>query len=200
MFPERRETISTHPYKHLIPHTQVKTCCVVLSNNVLRESNTSTHLTVHILLRDAVGPDERGEPTHVCLEHALVHGELQLLFSEDDGVLVVVIEHGAHGRRVAVDVVRIELLLLLQRGGLRGLLERPVGLEQVAGAVGDGLVGGLVVRVPAPLLVLVGLVVVVLAQGAYLLACHDHLSCAMPGSVITELQGWWIKETRATLH
>lgn len=66
----------------------------------MKQTNKQTNdrkLTMHIFLRDAVGPDERGEPTHICLEDTLMDRELQVLACEDYRVLVIVIDNCADG-------------------------------------------------------------------------------------------------------
>lgn len=120
---------------------------------------------MHVLLRDAVAPDERGESTHVSPEDALMNRELRGVTRQNDRVLVIVTDHSVERRRVAVHVVRIELLLLLQR---RKFVKDIVGPQSVA--VGNSPVRGLVVGVHD--LVIFVRFVVVLSHGAYLLACH----------------------------
>ena len=51
---------------------------------------------MYIFLRDAVGPDERGEPPHITFEHTLMNGEVQVLSAQDYWVLVVIIDNGAN--------------------------------------------------------------------------------------------------------
>lgn len=111
---------------------------------------------MHILLSDAVGPNEGGEPPHVSFEHAFVHRKLQLLVSQDDGILVFI-----NNRFVIVDVVCIEMLMLLQQRAFDGFLESlvVVDLEIVAGTFRVCFIGGLVVNV-LYLFVFVGFVVV----------------------------------------
>lgn len=129
-------------------------------------------VTVHVFLGDAVGPDEGGQAADVPLEDALVDGEVQAAAREDDGVLVVVTDNRVGGRRVAVDVVCVELLLLLLLAG-RGFQKSPVGSEVVTGTVRDGPVRGLLVGVHDVLIfVCFG---VFLSHGADLLPRHcDH--------------------------
>lgn len=128
---------------------------------------------MHVFLRDAAGPDERGEPTHVPLEHALVQREVQVLAAQDDRVLVVVVDDAADRGRVSVDVVRVVvlmLLLLLQRRGSGSFLDDLVGPEMVPGTVRDGPIRGVVARVHYVLIFV--WFVVVLSDGAYLLTRH----------------------------
>lgn len=113
---------------------------------------------MHVLLRDAVGPDEGRESSHVPPEDALMHRERRGVTRQNDRVLVVVADRRVERRRVAVHVVRIELLLQ-RREFVEGIV-----------AVGDGPVRGVVVGV-RDLVVFVRFVVV-LSHGADLLACH----------------------------
>lgn len=100
---------------------------------------------MHVFLRDAMGPDERGKSTHVTLEHALVNGELEVVAYQDYWVLVVITDYVSDWWRIAVNVVRIKLLL--QNRGFGGFLKSLVWSEMITGTVRDGPVWGLVVRV-----------------------------------------------------
>lgn len=70
---------------------------------------------MHILLGDAVGPDEGGEPAHVPLEHALMDGEVEDAARQNDGVLVAI---DVNRCGVAIDIVGVQLLLLESLVGL----------------------------------------------------------------------------------
>lgn len=109
---------------------------------------------MHILLNDAVCPNEGGESTHVSFEHALVHRKLQFLVGQDNRILVFI------NACVVVDVVCIEMLMLLQQRAFDGFLESLIYLEIVAGTFRVGFVRGFVINVPY-LFIFVRLAVVV---------------------------------------
>lgn len=70
-------------------------------------------ITMDVFLGDAMGPDERGQPTHIPLEHALVDREVEDVTRQNDRILVVVADDCVDRCRVAVNIVRVQLLLLL---------------------------------------------------------------------------------------
>lgn len=49
-----------------------------------------------IFLGDAMGPDERGEPPYIPLEHALVDGEVEHATCQNDRILVVIADDGVN--------------------------------------------------------------------------------------------------------
>lgn len=143
-------------------------------NKLLKYSGNRRILTMHIFLRDAMGPDKRGEPTHISLEHALMNRELQVITRQNYWVLVIITNNSANWCWISVNVVCIELLLLLQ---YRRFLKSLAGSQMVTSTVWnttiwDSTVWGLIVGVHY--LVIFVWFVVVLSHGAYLLTCHYY--------------------------
>lgn len=60
-----------------------------------------------IFLGDAVGPDERGEPTHVPLEHALVDRKVENITRQNDRILVIIADDGVNRRGIPIYIIRV---------------------------------------------------------------------------------------------